>query len=200
MNFKDNEKGTIRLTGLQQRFFAIFEKFSRDHGSSNFVDDAHWMHLYCLRKSASIASGTAFISKNRLSNVRLKHFNIDLGAQIFLACSDTSRLRILTLIMINGEMCISDLEHILDFTQAKTSRHLIYLKNSGILSSRKMNQWVFYQIKEEVQDILKQMLEFIRRDPALQKDQQIFQTLFTNRELALNKLHMRPLGHHLSTK
>ncbi len=127
-------------------------------------------------------------------NVRLKHFNIDLGAQIFLACSDTSRLRILNLIMSNGEMCISDLEHILDFTQAKTSRHLIYLKNSGILSSRKLNQWVFYQIKEEVLDILKQMLEFLRRDPALQHDQQIFQTLFTNRELALNKHQIRPLG------
>ena len=126
--------------------------------------------------------------------VRLKHFNIDLGAQIFLACSDTSRLRILHLIMTNGEMCISDLERILEFTQAKTSRHLIYLKNSGILTSRKMNQWVFYQIKEEAFDILKQMLEFLRRDPVLQHDQQIFENLFTNRELALNKLRIRPLG------
>ena len=126
--------------------------------------------------------------------MRLKHFNIDLGAQIFLACSDTSRLRILNLIMNNGEMCISDLERILDFTQAKTSRHLIYLKNSGILSSRKLNQWVFYLVKDEVLDILKQMLEFLRRDPALQHDQQIFQTMFTNRELALNKLKIRPLG------
>jgi ArsR family transcriptional regulator len=96
--------------------------------------------------------------------------------------------------MTNGEMCISDLERILEFTQAKTSRHLIYLKNSGILSSRKFNQWAFYQIKEEVLDILKQMLEFIRRDQALQHDQQVFQTMFTNRELALNKLHIRPLG------
>jgi ArsR family transcriptional regulator, arsenate/arsenite/antimonite-responsive transcriptional repressor len=126
--------------------------------------------------------------------VRLKHFNIDLGAQIFLACSDTSRLRILHLIMTNGEMCISDLERILEFTQAKTSRHLIYLKNSGILTTRKLNQWAFYQVKEEVSDILKQMLDFIRRDPVLQHDQQIFQTLFTNRELALNKLKIRPLG------
>ena len=91
-------------------------------------------------------------------------------------------------------MCISDLERILDFTQAKTSRHLIYLKNSGILSSRKLNQWVFYLVKDEVLDILKQMLEFLRRDPALQHDQQIFQTMFTNRELALNKLKIRPLG------
>ena len=126
--------------------------------------------------------------------MRLKHFNIDLGAQIFLACSDTTRLRILNLIMNNGEMCITDLERILEFTQAKTSRHLIYLKNSGILTSRKYNQWAFYQIKEEVLDILKQMMEFLRRDPVLQKDQQIFQTLFTNRELALNKLQIHPPG------
>ena len=126
--------------------------------------------------------------------MRLKHFNIELGAQIFLACSDSSRLRILNLIMMNGEMCITDLEHILEFTQTKTSRHLIYLKNSGILTTRKFNQWVFYQIKDEVFDIVKQILQFLRRDAVFQNDQQIFQTLFTNRELALNKLKMSPLN------
>jgi ArsR family transcriptional regulator len=126
--------------------------------------------------------------------MRLKHFNIELGAQIFLACSDPSRLRILNLIMMNGEMCITDLEHILEFTQTKTSRHLIYLKNSGILTTRKFNQWVFYQIKDEVFDIVKQILQFLRRDAVFQNDQQIFQTLYTNRELALNKLKMSPLN------
>jgi len=126
--------------------------------------------------------------------VRLKHFNIDLGAQIFLAGSDTSRLRILHLIMSQGEMCISDLERILEFTQAKTSRHLIYLKNSGILSARKHNQWVFYQVKDEVMDILKQMMEFVKRDPVLQRDNHVFQTLYSNRELALNRFRMQPKG------
>lgn len=126
--------------------------------------------------------------------MRLKHFNIDLGAQIFLACSDTSRLRIMNLIMNNGEMCITDLEHILEFTQTKTSRHLIYLKNSGILTSRKYNQWVFYQIKDEVFDLIKQIFQFLRRDPVLEKDQQIYQTLFTNRELAVNRLQIRSLN------
>ncbi len=126
--------------------------------------------------------------------MRLKHFNIDLGAQIFVACSDTSRLRILHLIMTNGEMCITDSENILEFTQTKTSRHLIYLKNSDILTSRKYNQWMFYQVKDEVFDITQQILQFLRRDPVLQKDQQIFQTMYTNRELTLNKLKMKPLG------
>jgi ArsR family transcriptional regulator, arsenate/arsenite/antimonite-responsive transcriptional repressor len=127
--------------------------------------------------------------------MRLKHFNIDLGAQIFLACSDTSRLRILNLILLNGEMCITDLEHILEFTQTKTSRHLLYLKNSGILTSRKFNQWVFYQLKDEVFDITRQIFQFLRKDPVLQKDQQVFETLYSNRELALNKLQIKPLSH-----
>jgi len=96
--------------------------------------------------------------------------------------------------MTNGEMCITDLEHILEFTQTKTSRHLIYLKNSGILTSRKFNQWIFYQVKDEVQDIIQQIFQFLRRDPVLQKDQQIFNNLYVNRELTLNKLKMKPLS------
>lgn len=130
--------------------------------------------------------------------MRLKSFNLTLGSQIFKACADESRLRMLHLIFMNGEMCISDLEKILDFTQAKTSRHLIYLKNSGILTFRRYNHWVFYQIKDEVGDIIKQIFQFLRKDAQLQKDQQIYQTLFTNRELAVNKLQIqewqRPLA------
>jgi ArsR family transcriptional regulator len=119
--------------------------------------------------------------------MRLKSFNLTLGSQIFKACADESRLRILHLIFMNGEMCISDVERVLEFTQAKTSRHLIYLKNSGILTFRRYNHWVFYQIKDEVYEILKQIFQFLRKDQQLQKDQQLYQTLSSNRELAVNK-------------
>jgi ArsR family transcriptional regulator len=122
--------------------------------------------------------------------MRLKTFNLSLGAQIFKACADESRLRILHLVFRNGEMCISDLEQILGYTQAKTSRHLIYLKNSGILSYRRYNHWVFYQVKEEVQEIVKQIFQFLNKDQQLVNDQQLFTTLFTNRELAINKVQM----------
>ena len=123
--------------------------------------------------------------------MRLKSFNLTLGSQIFKACAEESRVRILHLIFVNGEMCISDLEKILDFTQAKTSRHLIYLKNSGIVTSRRYNNWVFYQIKEEVLEILKQIFQFLKQDRQLQHDQQIYQTLFSKRELVLNKLQIQ---------
>ncbi|HEY9489648.1 MAG TPA: metalloregulator ArsR/SmtB family transcription factor [Chryseosolibacter sp.] len=122
--------------------------------------------------------------------MRLKSFNLSLGSQIFKACSDESRIRILHLIFENEEMCISDLEKILEFTQTKTSRHLTYLKNSGILTFRRHNHWVFYAIKDEVYEILKQIFQFLRKDQLLQKDQQLYQTLFSNRELAVNKMKM----------
>jgi len=120
--------------------------------------------------------------------VRIKHFNIEIGAQLYMACADASRLRILSLIMRNGKMCVSDLEQILNFTQAKTSRHLAYLRNSGIVTADKYYQWAYYSVKDEVYDVVKQMLQFLQRDATLLRDQEAFQTLFTNRELALAKL------------
>ncbi|HMV11164.1 MAG TPA: metalloregulator ArsR/SmtB family transcription factor [Cyclobacteriaceae bacterium] len=120
--------------------------------------------------------------------MRLKNFNLLLGSQIFKACADESRLRILNLIFTNGEMCITDLEQILEFTQAKTSRHLIYLKNAGILTHRRFNHWVFYQVKDEVYEIIKQIFQFLQKDQQLEKDQQLYKTLYSNRELAVNKM------------
>ncbi|MEM6359035.1 MAG: metalloregulator ArsR/SmtB family transcription factor [Bacteroidota bacterium] len=119
--------------------------------------------------------------------MRLKNFSLSIGSQIFKACSDESRLRILNLIFQNKEMCISDLEQILDFTQTKTSRHLIYLKNSGILVTRKIDQWVFYSLKEEVLEIIGQIFQFLSKDQILKQDAETFKTMYSNRELALNK-------------
>lgn len=123
--------------------------------------------------------------------MRLKNFSLSFGSQIFKACADESRIRILHLIYHNKEMCISDLEEILDFTQTKTSRHLIYLKNSGILNTRKIDQWVFYHLKDEVFDIIQQVFKFLVKDQTLLKDQETFKTMYNNRELAKNKLEVR---------
>ncbi len=88
-------------------------------------------------------------------------------------------------------MCISDLEHILEFTQTKTSRHLIYLKNSGILNTRKQDQWVFYYLKDEVFEIIGQIFQFLNKDQTLLNDQVIYKTMYNNRELAQNKLETK---------
>ncbi len=123
--------------------------------------------------------------------MRLKHFSLTYGEQIMKALADESRIRILNLVIRNKEMCTSDLEQVLDFTQTKTSRHLSYLRSAGLVIPRKLDQWVFYSLKEEAADLVSQIFGYMERDTTLTKDQEIYQILFSNRELAVNKLQSR---------
>lgn len=123
--------------------------------------------------------------------MRLKNFSLSFGTQIFKSMSEEARVRILHLLYRNGEMTISDLEHILDYTQTKTSRHITYLKNSNIINAKKVDQWVFYSIREEVEDVLIQLFEFLNKDSVLLKDQEVFEILESNRELAKNRIQSR---------
>ncbi|MBM3425818.1 MAG: metalloregulator ArsR/SmtB family transcription factor [Bacteroidetes bacterium] len=120
--------------------------------------------------------------------MRLKNISLNYGLRIFKALSEEPRVRILHLLMQNKELSISDLELILDFTQTKTSRHLIYLKNAGLLGSRRVDQWMFYYILEEYLEILQQIFKLIQKDTNLTKDQETYEILKSNRELASNKI------------
>ena len=120
--------------------------------------------------------------------MRLKNISLNYGLRIFKALSEEPRVRILHLLMQNKELSISDLELILDFTQTKTSRHLIYLKNAGLLGSRRTDQWMFYYILEEYLEILQQIFKLIQKDANLTKDQENYEILKSNRELAANKI------------
>lgn len=120
--------------------------------------------------------------------MKLKNFSLQYGSQIFKSFSDEARIRILFLLYKKNELCISDLEHILDFTQTKTSRHITYLKNAGLVSFRKHDQWVFYFLKEEVLEMIEQIFLFLKKDATLKKDLETFEVLNSNRELSINKI------------
>lgn len=120
--------------------------------------------------------------------MRLTRFNLSIGTQLMKALGDEARLRLLNLLINKGPMTISDLEHILNFTQTKTSRHITYLKNSGMLASQKLDQWVVYFIKDEAYEVINQFIGFVEKDNQLKKDLEDYITLFTNRELAQNKI------------
>ena len=62
--------------------------------------------------------------------------------------SDETRLRILNL-LYEKELCVCDIMETLQITQAKASRHLIYLKNAGLVKDRKHAQWVYYSISRD---------------------------------------------------
>lgn len=65
------------------------------------------------------------------------------------ALSDETRLRILNLLYEN-ELCVCDVMGSLQISQAKASRHLIRLKNAGLVKDRKQAQWAFYSMSKDV--------------------------------------------------
>ena len=123
--------------------------------------------------------------------MRLKKFNIEYGKTIFKSFSDVSRIRILNILANRKEASISDLEMILNFTQTKTSRHIYYLKNSGLLNSENKDQFIFYSFREEALDIIDQIFEFLDKDEQLKKDLEAYDIMYSNRELARNKIEIK---------
>ncbi len=88
-------------------------------------------------------------------------------------------------------MVVADLEQVLDFTQTKTSRQLSYLKNAGLVNVRRLDNWMYYSLKAEAGELLPALLAGMENDPLLLRDQQVYQTLWSNRELAAYKLQNR---------
>lgn len=124
--------------------------------------------------------------------MRLKNISLNYGMKVFKALSEEPRVRIIHLLIQNKELSISDLEHILEFTQTKTSRHLSYLKNAGLLGSKRVDQWMFYYILDEAIEIVNQIFRFIQKDARLIRDQEVYMILNSNRELAINKIENNP--------
>jgi len=64
---------------------------------------------------------------------------------LFLALADKTRLRILNLIG-RDEICVGHLVEVLGESQPKVSRHLAYLKASGVVSDRRYGLWKYYSL------------------------------------------------------
>lgn len=67
--------------------------------------------------------------------------------ELLKALSDENRLRLLN-VLIHEELCVCEIETILNMSQSNTSRHLNKLKQAKIIESYKDAQWVHYRISE----------------------------------------------------
>ena len=68
--------------------------------------------------------------------------------KIVKALSDENRLRILNLLQY-GDLCVCELEILLEINQSNVSRHLNKLANVGILHYYKAAKYVYYNVNEE---------------------------------------------------
>jgi len=70
-------------------------------------------------------------------------------AQVFKALSDETRLRIMGLLIAGEELCVCDIIAALDLPQSTVSRHLAYLRNSGLLEDRRQGVWMYYRLSQD---------------------------------------------------
>jgi ArsR family transcriptional regulator len=78
--------------------------------------------------------------------------------RMFRAFSDKTRLRILHLLR-DGELCVCDIMDILRIPQAKTSRHLGYLRRAGLVKAREEGLWSFYSLTSAVNPVHEKLLD-----------------------------------------
>ena len=70
-------------------------------------------------------------------------------AQTFKALGDETRLRIVALLLSGQELCVCDIMAALDLPQSTVSRHLSYLRNTGLVDDRRQGIWMYYTINKE---------------------------------------------------
>ncbi len=81
-----------------------------------------------------------------------------MDTEVYKSLSDETRLKIINILMVKP-LCVCEIEMVLSVSQSNASRHLIKLKNSGIVDFHKKSQWVLYEIDKK----------FIENNPDLYK-------------------------------
>src|SRR5690242_10626051 len=106
---------------------------------------------------------------------------VDELENVFKALADKTRLRILALLG-NNEVCVCHIHDSLGLPQPTVSRHLAYLRKSGLVSSRRDGVWMHYQLSRVlgpvVENVVAAAIEVLQQLPAATQDRKHFQRSF----------------------
>jgi ArsR family transcriptional regulator, arsenate/arsenite/antimonite-responsive transcriptional repressor len=115
--------------------------------------------------------------------------------ELFKACADQTRLRILNMLAREGEICVCHLVDVLQTNQPKVSRHLAYLKRVGLVADRKDRLWVHYRLATPLTEHAQRLLDCLNsccaEVPEMQRDVVCLQAVRCAQPLV--KLGRRPL-------
>ncbi|MEC9482383.1 MAG: metalloregulator ArsR/SmtB family transcription factor [Halomonas sp.] len=70
--------------------------------------------------------------------------------RFFKCLGDDTRLALVLLVHVEGELCVCEMSHALQVSQPKVSRHLALLRDCGLLLDRRQGQWVHYRLAPEL--------------------------------------------------
>jgi ArsR family transcriptional regulator, arsenate/arsenite/antimonite-responsive transcriptional repressor len=104
-------------------------------------------------------------------------------ASLFMALGDRTRLRLLNL-MRDREICVSSFTGTLGHSQPLISRHLAYLRNSGIVEARRDGKWIHYRIATSLDDnttrLLSELFKWMENQDGLRIDRENYQEAYPN--------------------
>lgn len=80
---------------------------------------------------------------------------------LFKALADKTRLRILGL-LLTGEVCVCDIHESLKIPQPKASRHLAYLRRTGLVETRRDGLWIHYRLGRFSDSVLAAIADAVR--------------------------------------
>lgn len=93
---------------------------------------------------------------------------------LFKALTDETRLRILALLLAEGELCVCDIIAALELPQSTISRHLAYLRKTRWVADRRCGVWMYYSIDQKRLDFDPDLLAYLksrlRNIPAVKSD------------------------------
>jgi len=90
------------------------------------------------------------------------------------AAADATRLRILRMLE-DGDLCVCQVVEVLGLSQSTVSRHLLVLKDAGLIEDEKRGKWVFYRLAPREAGIFPGALAdllsgALRREPRVAED------------------------------
>jgi ArsR family transcriptional regulator, arsenate/arsenite/antimonite-responsive transcriptional repressor len=110
-----------------------------------------------------------------------KRATVDELEDLFKALADKTRLRILALLG-NNEVCVCHMHDSLKLPQPTVSRHLAYLRKSGLLEARRDGVWMHYQLSRSlsplVRGIVGAAVDALQQLPATSEDRKQFARAF----------------------
>lgn len=81
--------------------------------------------------------------------------------QVLKGLADINRLRIVNL-LLHGELCVCDIQRVLESPQPNVSRHLTYLRGSGLVLDRREGPRIYYRLALANEGAGKRLYSFLQ--------------------------------------
>jgi len=99
---------------------------------------------------------------------------------LFKALADETRLRIMALLLTEQELCVCDIIAAVKLPQSTVSRHLAYLRKSGLVNDRRCGLWMYYSIVDSDGVFQRELIQFLKRNLAALPDTVADRTCLVN--------------------